>query len=64
MEYCAATADPPALLAYANPQDHSEQNIKTKNKKNKKTENKTKHIHGRNLLGLTWHSPQRERLIK
>lgn len=32
MEYCA-----PALVAYANPQDQSEQNIKTKNNKNKKT---------------------------
>lgn len=40
MEYCAATADPPALLAYANPQDQSEQNIKTKNK-NKKTKRNT-----------------------
>lgn len=60
MEYCA-----PALVAYANPQDQSEQNIITKNNKNKKTKkNKTKHIHGRNLLGLTWHSPQTERLIK
>lgn len=36
MEYCA-----PALVAYANPQDQSEQNIKTKNNINKKTK-KTK----------------------
>lgn len=52
MEYCA-----PALMAYANPQDQSEQNIKTKMNKNKKTK-KQNETHSRSqFVGLDLAQP-------